>query len=273
MRSFIKFRWLFLLMLVLLTACRTDSQEEALEKARAFTLEHTRMLPETTRNYIRYAAPTVQIGNIFGHHGLTLFEYAHLPRNTVYTPQTNAGLDLISANFVWTPPETGYSVIAIGHGQRDLQYWEPLKVILKNPQPVCAVYEAAKSAASDYAVNNMLYLSRMENVRVRYSEAEIRETSFDLEYMFDEQLEGGAEEWKNFLDSLKKKRDRRQYSVIWQADDPAKRIVIAGFGSTDGPAGWTPASGMIIPASQLNEYTIGIYQKGPDETGKPENRP
>ena len=252
MRSFIKFRWLFLLMLVFLTACRTDSQEEALEKARAFTLEQTRMLPETTRNYIRYAAPTVQIGNIFGHHGLTLFEYAHLPRNTVYTPQTNAGLDLISANFVWTPPETGYSVIAIGHGQRDLQYWEPLKVILKNPQPVRAVYEAAKSAASDYAVNNMLYLSRMENVRVRYSE---------------------AEEWKNFLDSLKKKRDRRQYSVIWQADDPAKRIVIAGFGSTDDPAGWTPACGMIIPASQLNEYTIGIYQKGPDEIGKPENRP
>lgn len=272
MRSFIRYRWLFLLILPVLTACQTDSHEAALERARAFTLEHTRMLPETTRNYIRYATPSVQTGNIFGHHGMTLFEYAHLPRNTVYTPQTNAGLDLISANFVWTPPEAGYSIIAVGHGQRDLQFWEPLKVILKNPQPVRAVYEAARSAASDYVTNNMLYLSKLERVRVRYSEAEIRETSFDLEYMFEEQLEGGAAEWKNFLDSLKMKRDHRQYSVIWQADDPAKRIVIAGFGSTGGPEGWAPASGMVIPASQLNEYTIGIYQKAPDETGTPENR-
>ena len=260
---------------VFLPACQSDYTEEALAKAREFTLENTRMLPENSRNYIRYAPPKLQTGIIFPHLPMLLTEYEHLQRNVDYKPIKRPQLDSIVSQFVWTPPGLGYSVITIGHSRKDFAFWEPLKVILKNPVPLRKDYENARSGAINYVTNNMLYLTRMERVRVRTSEAEIRETQFDLEYMFEEQLESVEKEWQSFLDALKKQRDRRQFSVIWKADDPKKRIVITGFGSTSGLADWIPACGMVIPASKLDEYTSGIYEKSSEvpvstEMGKAE---
>lgn len=247
--------------------CVSDHSEEALAKARAFTLDHTRMLPETARDYIRYTAPSVQTGNIFPHRGMPLTEYAHLPRNIDYRAPTDPNLDLIVADFVWNPPGADYSVIAAGRSRRDLGGWEPLKVILKTPVPVRQAYEKARAAAAAYVTDNMLYLSVPERNRVRHSEAEVRETAFNLEYMFEEQLESSADEWKRFLDMLKKKRASRQYAVVWRADDAAKRIVVVGFGSASGLDGWTPAVGMNITTGKLDEYTLEIQRKGPAAKG------
>ena len=250
-------------LLILLAACQTDHTEEALKTARDFALEHTRMLPETSRNYIRYTTPVLQVDSLFGHRPMRLTEYAHINRNVDYNPPYNENLDQIISQFVWELPKEGFSVIAIGRSCQDLSYWEPLKVILKKVVPRRTDYEDARSNAILYVTNNMLYLTNLERVRVRTSEAEIRETSFDLEYMFDNQADGTPDEWKKFLDNLKQQRDRRQYSVIWPADDPKKRIVVTGFGSNDGLQDWAPSCGMVISADRLNEYTLEIYQKGP----------
>lgn len=247
---------------VFLASCQSDYTEEAMVKAREFTLENTRMLPENSRNYIRYATPKLQTGMIFAQIPMQLTEYDHLPRNLDYKPIKRSQLDYIVSQFVWTPPGLGYSIITIGQSRKDFAFWEPLKVILKNPVPYRADYEKARSGAVGYVTNNMLYLTRMERVRVRTSEAEIRETQFDLEYMAERQLESVEQEWQGFLDALKKQRDRRQFSVIWPADDPKKRIVITGFGSISGLRGWKPACGMVITAAKLDEYTYGIYEKG-----------
>ena len=253
-----------------LAACQSDYTEEAMLKAREFTLENTRMLPENSRNYIRYATPKLQTGTIFEHIPMQLTEYDHLPRNVDYKPIKRSQLDSIVSQFVWTPPGLGYSVITIGHSRKDFAFWEPLKVILKNPVPYRVDYEKARSGAVNYVTNNMLYLTRLERVRVRTSEAEIRETQFDLEYMAEKQLESVETEWQGFLDALKKQRDRRQFSVIWPADDPKKRIVITGFGSASGLSGWKPACGMVITAAKLDEYTSGIYEKGSGVPVSPE---
>lgn len=255
---------------VFLSACQSDYTEEALAKARDFTLENTRMLPENSRNYIRYAKPALQTAVIFSHMPMLLTEYDHLQRNVDYKPIERSELGSIVSQFVWTPPGLGYSVITIGRSRKDFAFWEPLKVVLKNPVPLRADYENARSGAVNYVTNNMLYLSRMERVRVRTSEAEVRETQFDLEYMFEEPLESVEKEWQSFLDALKKQRNRRQFSLIWKADDPKKRIVITGFGSVSGLSGWNPACGMVISTDKLDEYTFGIYEKGLEETVYPE---
>ena len=135
---------------VLLSACQSDYTEEALAKAREFTLENTRMLPENSRNYIRYAAPKLQTGTIFPHMPMLLTEYDHLPRNIDYKPIKRSQLDTIVSQFVWSPPGLGYSIITIGHSRKDFAFWEPLKVILKNPVPVRADYENARLAAVKY---------------------------------------------------------------------------------------------------------------------------
>ena len=260
-----------LFLAVLLAAgCQTDYTEEAVQRAREYTLDNTRMLPEIARNHIRYVTPQLQTALIFPHRPMALTEYDHIGRNIDFNPINDPKLNTIVAQFVWNPPQLDYSVIVIGRSRQDLSYWKPLKVILKHVVPVRAFYESARTLAAEYITNNMLYLSRLERVRVRTSEAEIRETQFDLEYMFEEQFESAKDEWKSFLDKLKKQRDRRQYSVIWKADDPAKRIVITGFGSASGLVGWTPSCGMVIPVSQLDEYTASIYEKGPEEPKTPE---
>ncbi len=257
---------------VLLAACETDYTEEAMQKARDYALENTRMLPEVSRKYIRFASPVLQTATVFPYRPMTLTEYDHLSRNIDFNPRNHPGNAEILSQFVWSPPDLGYLVIVIGRSHADLAYWTPLRVVLKNIAPYRTHYEKARAAAIDYVTNNMLYLSRLERVRVRTSEAEVRETDFDLEYMFEEQLESSSKEWKRFLQTLRKEWDRRQYSVIWKTDDGERRIVITGLGSVSGLKGWSPSCGMVIPAKQLDEYTVKIVVKAPDDPDKPADK-
>ena len=256
---------------VMLPACQSDYTEEALQNAREYTLKNTQMLPETARNYIRYATPELQTAPIFSHEPMKLTEYAHLPRNIDYSVKPDPKSGIIMSQFVWNPPDLGYSVIAIGQSHSDMAYWNPIRVVLKDIAPYWKTYEDARLSAAFYVTNNMLYLSRMERVRVRTTEAEVRETDFDLEYMFEEQLESATSEWVHFLETLQEQRKKRQFSLVWKADDKDKRIVITGFGSKRSMRKWYPACGMVIPVSKLDEYTLKIEKKGPDEPDSPES--
>ncbi|MBQ9338117.1 MAG: hypothetical protein IJS14_12565 [Lentisphaeria bacterium] len=257
-------------LLVLLAACQADYTQEAMLRAREFALEHTRLLPETARNHIRYTTPELQFVPLFEHQPLLLTEYAHIARNVDFNPRRNPQMATVVSQFVWTPPELGYSVIAIGHSQQRMKYWEPLKVMLKNIAPYRKFYDLAWKAATSYVTNKMLYLTDLERLRVRTTEAEVRETSFDLEYMFEEQLQGSGREWSEFLKTLRAGINRRQYSLVWVADDPNRRIVVTGLGSVADLQTWRPACGMVIPAAQLDEYTLKICRKGPGKNASTE---
>ena len=258
-----------LVLAILLAACQTNYTEEALQNARDYALENTRMLPEVARKYIRFATPKLQTTHIFSHQPMRLSEYDHISRNIDFNPRTDPGSATILAQFVWSPPRLGYSIIVIGQSHADLAYWTPLRVVLKNIAPYRKDYEAARTKAIYYVINNMLYLSSLERVRVRTSEAEVRETDFDLEYMFEEQLESSAAEWRRFLKTLRKQWERRQYSLIWKTDDGDRRIVITGLASIYGLKNWSAFCGMVIPAKQLDEYTVKIVVKDPDAPEEP----
>ena len=75
---------------------------------------------EVARNHIRFVTPRLQTADIFSHRPMTLTEYAHIARNVDFNPVTDPNLDSIVAQFVWTPPKLGYSVIVIGHSRKDL---------------------------------------------------------------------------------------------------------------------------------------------------------
>jgi len=249
---------------VLLAACQSDHTEEALQEARNYTLKHTRMLPEMSRKYIRFATPKLQTITVFAHRPMMLTEYDHISRNIDFNPVSDPSGGVILSQFVWNPPDLGYSVIVIGQSQADMSSWTPLRVVLKNIAPYRIDYENARTAAISYVTNNMLYLSNLERVRVRTSEAEVRETSFDLEYMFEEQLESTSAEWERFLQTLQEQRKRKQYSLIWRTDDGKRRIVITGLGTEFSLQDWEPVCGMVIPIKQLDKYTVKIVVKAPD---------
>ena len=247
----------------LLCGCAGDYSAEALANAREFALEHTRAIPENARNHIRYTPPQVQTGTVFSHEGMTPTDYAHLLR----TPgkKKNIKKDYLCINFVWTFPGADYSVVVLGKGLRDFSFWEGTRVILKKSSPVWKAYEAARTASIGYVVNNMPELSRKEQNRVRFSEAEVVESCFDLEVFSKPFLrKGGPDSWKEYLSELKAGAESYQYSLVWKGEKPGTWIVVSGHGLSKEAdpmqknilSGWHPVTGMVISGDRLKKYTL-----------------
>ena len=236
-------------------ACRTDYTDDAVEKARAYALERTKDLTEPQRNFIRYATPEIWEDEIFPYQPMAFEEYAHLPRNLQDKEPVKAPYhDFMASSFVWNPPGLGYSVVVIGSGERSMQFWEPLKLVYKTLQPIDKAYENARNAAIMYVMNNMLYLTRTERNRVRFSEAEVMRTDFNMKYMQNRD-EADDTAWESYLKSLAPQKDNVQYSLVWKADDPNHFIVITGFAG-DTLSGWSPLSGMYLTKARLERFTV-----------------
>ena len=250
-------------------ACRTDDTDHAVEKARAYALERTRDLTEPQRNFIRYATPEIWEDEIFPYEPMKFEEYAHLPRNLEDDKPIKAPYhDYMASSFVWNPPGLGHSVVVIGSGERSMHFWEPLKLVYKTLRPVDKAYESARTAAVMYVMNNMLYLTRTERNRVRFSEAEVLRTDFNLKYMRNQE-EADDSAWESYLKSLARRKDQVQYSLIWKADDANHVIVITGFAG-DTLAGWSPASGMYLEKSRLERFTVKADLLPAEKPGAPE---
>ncbi len=236
-------------------ACRTDYTDCAAEKARAYALERTKDLTEPQRNFIRYATPEIWEDEIFPYRPMTFEEYAHLPRNLEDDEPIKAPYhDFMASSFVWNPPGLGYSVVVIGSGERSMQFWKPLKVVYKTTLPIDKAYKSARTAAVMYVMNNMLYLSRTERNRVRFSEAEVVRTDFNMKYMQKrDKIDDSA--WESYLNSLSEDKEKIQYSLIWKGDDSNHFIVIAGFGG-DTLEGWSPMSGMYLDKERLDRFIV-----------------
>ena len=236
-------------------ACRTDYTDNAVEKARAYALERTKDLTEPQRNFIRYAMPEIWEDEVFPYEPMKFEEYAHLPRNLEDDKPIKAPYhDFMASSFVWNPPGLGYSVVVIGSGERSMQFWEPLKLVYKSIQPIDKAYENARRAAVMYVMNNMLYLTRTERNRVRFSEAEVIRTDFNMKYLRrDDEADDSA--WESYLKSLSQQKEQKQYSLVWKADDSNHFIVITGFAG-DTLSGWSPLSGMYLDKTRLERFTV-----------------
>lgn len=258
-----------LLLLAVCAACRSDHTDYAVEKARAYALERTRDLTEPQRNFIRYATPEIWEDEIFPYEPMKFEEYAHLPRNLEDDKPIKAPYhDYMASSFVWNPPGLGHSVVVIGSGERSMRFWQPLKLVYKTLRPVDKAYESARTAAVMYVMNNMLYLTRTERNRVRFSEAEVLRTDFNLKYMRNQE-EADDSAWESYLKSLARRKDQVQYSLIWKADDANHVIVITGFAG-DTLAGWSPASGMYLEKSRLERFTVKADPLPAEKPGAPE---
>ena len=244
-----------LLLLAVCAACRSDYTDNAVEKARAYALERTKDLTEPQRNFIRYTTPEIWEDEIFPYEPMKFEEYAHLPRNLEDDKPIKAPYhDFMAASFVWNPPGLGHSVVVIGSGERSMQFWEPLKLIYKSIQPINKAYESARTLAVMYVMNNMLYLTRTERNRVRFSEAEVMRTDFNMKYMRNrEKADDSA--WESYLKSMSAQKEEFQYSLVWKADDPNHFIVITGFAGKE-LAGWSPLSGMYLTKARLERFTV-----------------
>lgn len=222
-----------LLLGTILVGCAvSDQTDDAVEKARYFAMEKARELTEYQRNIIRYTLPEIQQEEIYAFSPIPLTEYDHIPRNEKRKPHNTAHLDSMAISFVWKVPSLGGEVVVYGTGDRLMRYWEPVKILYRKVEKADEAYGAAREKAVAFAADNMLYLSVKERDRIRFSEAKVFCTSFDLAYLEKNKAQTQESSWESYLREKKEgKMHRFQFSLVWKADDPDKLIVFTGMGA------------------------------------------
>lgn len=215
-----------------LTACAiTDHTDDALEKARKFALKKALDLTEYQRNEIRYTLPKVLEEELFAFTPIKLTEYDHVPRNESSKKHKTKHLDHVAVSFVWEIPSLGGEVIVFGTGDRAMRFWEPVRVMYRKKAIPDTPYENARKLAADFTINNLLYLTDSERNRIRFGEAKVYCTSFDLAFLQQNKVPEAEDSLTSYLRAKKEKRERFQLSLVWQADDPDKVIVFTGLGA------------------------------------------
>ena len=218
---------------VFLAGCEiTNHTEDALERARKFALDEARDLTEYQRNIIRYSLPVIQGQMIFKTGAIPLTEYEHIPRNEFHKPMETKHLDYVASSFVWKIPDLGGEVVVYGTGDRNFRFWQPLKVMYRKLAEPDTDYIAARRKAAGFTADNMLYITDTERDRIRFAEAKVWCTTFELKYLDEDKPLKQKTAWTSYL--LKKQggeKERYQVSLVWQADDPNKFIVFTGLGA------------------------------------------
>ena len=218
--------------LFLASCAVTDHTDDALERARVFALEKAKDLSEYQRNVIRYSLPKVQEEELFTFAPIKLTEYDHIPRNEAVKPHKTKHLDHMAVSFVWDIPSLGGEVVVYGTGDRAMRHWEPQRVIYRKIAKVDNAYEAARNAVVNFTADNMLYITEPERNRIRFSEAKVYCTSFDLAYLEENRARGTEGAWEAYLmEKQGGKKDRFQLSLVWDCDEPSKVIVFTGMGA------------------------------------------
>ena len=218
--------------LLFAASCTVDYTVPAMEKARKFALKNTLDLTEYQRNHIRYVYPAVWKRVIFKHEPMKLTEYDHMARNSEFKPRKSDRLSYMDLSFAWEEiPGLDYTVIVLGHGEASGNFWEPLKMVYKKNAPIDDNYEKARKKAVDFVTNNMLTLSVSERDRVRFSEAEVALTNFDLSYAQEEDSKRDKKSsgLEDYLASLKKaasqKKEEEEKSVSNKDDKKDEKSV------------------------------------------------
>ncbi|MBO4303361.1 MAG: hypothetical protein J6A21_02115 [Lentisphaeria bacterium] len=218
--------------LFLASCATTDRTDDAVEKARAFALERAKDLSEYQRNVIRYTLPKVQEEELFVFAPIKLTEYDHIPRNENVKPHNTKHLDSMAFTFVWEIPSLGGEVAVYGTGDRAMRHWEPLRMVYRKLAKVDGPYEAARDTVVSFTADNMLYISEEERTRIRFSEAKVYCTSFDLAYLEAKRIRGTEGAWEAYrVEKEGGKKERFQLSLVWDCDDPSKVIVFTGMGA------------------------------------------
>lgn len=246
---------LAVLTLPALSACKTDYTPNAVERAREFALENTKQLNAEQRNYIRYNDPSVAENVIFKDEGFDLEEYGHLSRKNVYKKTASERYDKMHSCMIWTLPGTTGSVVVAGEGERSMRFWTPIKVIIKRYTGPDALYQEARKNGIAYVTNNMLYLSDDELNRVRFSDPEVYKSSFDISFAVKKD-DSVKTEWEEYLGDISKKAEPVQFSLVWKADDPQKRIVVSGLSKGNSLSGWNPLAGMLLKKQDIDSSTL-----------------
>lgn len=249
-------------------SCQTDYSEEAADTARAYVMKHLKTLTEEQRHFVRYTPPVIYSNLIFPSRVVPPAVTGHVKRTKPEKFPVAPQQDFMHHCVVWSPPDLPEKIVVVGEGERSMRFWQPTRVILKNYIPGSVNAAAAKAAAVDHAMNRMLFLTRPELNRMRFSEPDIRYTRFPLTVKTapvekEEESAAGSKDEQSPLEKYLAKRGGKaeelvltQLSLIWPADRENEFIAISGFSPRGCLYQWMIHSANYVTAQELKENTL-----------------
>lgn len=243
--------WLF-------TACQTDYTADAVETAREYALNNLRGITANQKEFIRFTQPEIYEDTVFPKYVTPLLETGHHKVEKKERFPTAPRLDLMHSCVVWSPPDMNAKIVVVGDGERNMRFWRPYRILVKEFLPADSAFTAACVACAKYARNGMQYLSEAERDRIRFSDPEeFCFTKLDIPEPVDELALDLESQWEQYLRSLKEDKTQiTQLSVIWPADDKNKRIVFSGYTKTGSLAGWKLLTAEIMKKEKLDAHRL-----------------
>ena len=269
MRTFFKersrtMRYMFMLFMLALAfsfaGCSTpDYTGMAVDKARKYALEHLKGLDENQRHFIRFTQPELYSDLIFERQVMPLSDMDHVkfvkPSHFPIDPDQ----DLMHHCFVWAPPGLDAKVVVVGDGERNLRFWSPFRVILKNFIPADVDYNAAKSAAVSFAATTLPEITQSEINRIRFSEPDVFYTKLLVQMQFTAESENQTPLEAYLADEKEKAKGEiilTQLSLVWKADNADSLIVVTGFSRFGCLNKWQPHTVQYLPVDTLKQNTL-----------------
>ena len=242
----------------ILIACRTDYTADAVESAREYALKNLRGITANQREFVRFTQPEIYEDLVFPKYVTPLLETGHHKVEKMEHFPTAPRLDLMHSCVVWSPPGTNAKIVVVGDGERNMQFWKPYRVLIKEFRPADSAFRMACYFCAKYARNGMQYLSEAERDRIRFSDPEeFCFTKLDIPEPVESLDQEMETEWEKYLKSLNGVQPQvSQISLIWPADDKGKRIVFSGYTKTGSLVGWQLITAELMKKEKLDAHRL-----------------
>jgi hypothetical protein len=239
------------LMLSLTVGCMSRAwyEERAVNRARTYVEDKCRYLSQSELEFVRYHKPVVMTEYIVG------FSANRLGKR----------MPLSQICFAWMIPHRKEALVVFGWGSGDFNDWQANRVFWKRYEKPNMTLITTREKVAVYAINNMLFMTRKQVNRVRFSVPQQVFTNLDLskgKIPFEDE----AEARKKILDAgaggnVKKKTAEKknpiQVSFYWiDPANPNSRIVVTGYCQKPDLTGFEPAAATFFNADDLLKHTV-----------------
>ena len=242
--------------------CATDYRADAAESAKEYLLENMEGLSVLQRNYIRYNDPIILNTTLWNSTVPNFMPDAHIvarhERNVYKDPRR----DTMMHCFGWRVPGMDRDVYVVGTAQRNFQFWEPNRIILRNRGKEDIAGMKIQKKAMLFAASAYPELKGKIYHRVRFATPEIHTSKFILNQA------PAQKKWDDFLNQAKE-QEPVQVSAVWVDPETNNRIVVMGITGKANLDDWKPVRAYELSEKEAKTYIGSKYTVYPADSEDP----
>lgn len=243
--------------------CATDYRAEAADDAKEYLLKNMEGLSVLQQNYIRYNDPIILNTTLWKNiipHAQT---YAHIVARHQRHIYSEPSRDMMMHCFGWRVPGMDKDIYVVGTAQRNFQYWEPNRIILRSRDKEDLASTKIRQKAMTFALSAYPDSQNKIYFRIRFAAPEIHTTFF-----LQKQTVPVKKKWDHFLKQVHEK-EPYQVSAIWIDPETNNRIIVMGTAQKANLDDWYPQRAYELSEKEAKVYIGSKYTVYPEDSEDP----